>query len=70
MRKPCAVPRGHVARGYCLKHYEKWRKYGDPLAGYECDPLAGWKRQEIAPGVSRCPKDSDNAATIRSWVAA
>ena len=24
----------HQARSYCFKHWKKWRKYGDPLAGY------------------------------------
>ena len=24
----------HQARGYCFKHWKKWRKYGDPLGGY------------------------------------
>lgn len=26
--------KAHQARGWCWKHYQKWRKYGDPLAGF------------------------------------
>lgn len=25
--------RPHYAHGYCVKHYKRWRKYGDPLGG-------------------------------------
>ena len=28
----------HDARGYCSRHYQKFAKYGDPLAGYEKRP--------------------------------
>ena len=34
----CAVDdcdRPVLARGWCSKHYQKWRTYGDPCAGYE-----------------------------------
>lgn len=24
-----------IAKGLCSKHYQKWKKYGNPLAGYE-----------------------------------
>lgn len=36
----CARP--HDARGYCPVHYQRWRKYGDPLGGgpYYGAPLA------------------------------
>lgn len=27
----CAKP--HLARGYCSAHWERWRRYGDPLGG-------------------------------------
>ena len=30
----CSVdgcPDGHHAKGYCQKHYRKWKNYGDPL---------------------------------------
>jgi len=33
---PCTVEgcdRKHFGRGYCSRHYYKWSKYGDPLAG-------------------------------------
>lgn len=33
---PCAVqdcPGSRSAKGYCTKHYQKFKKYGDPLAG-------------------------------------
>jgi len=35
--------RKHFGRGYCRRHYYKWRKYGDPLAGgrhYETPELS------------------------------
>lgn len=25
--------RAHIARGYCTRHYQKWRAHGDPLGG-------------------------------------
>ena len=36
MRSKCTIPGcGRVlkGRGYCMRHWLKWRKYGDPLAG-------------------------------------
>lgn len=27
------VPAGRIIRGWCPKHYQRWRKYGDPLGG-------------------------------------
>lgn len=30
----------HEGRGYCNRHLLKYRKYGDPLAGYEIDQAA------------------------------
>lgn len=33
----------HLARGWCSKHYKKWRKYGDPLAFREIHKKGeGW----------------------------
>ena len=26
--------RNHIARGYCTKHYQRWAKFGDPLADH------------------------------------
>jgi hypothetical protein len=33
-RKPCSVAgcgRKSVGKGFCNKHYERWKKHGDPL---------------------------------------
>lgn len=35
-RAPCAIDgcdRPHKARGWCVVHYERWRRHGDPTAG-------------------------------------
>lgn len=35
-RGQCSVgecERSHYGHGYCLAHYKRWKKYGDPLAG-------------------------------------
>lgn len=37
----CSVPgcgKQHLARGWCTQHYQRWRKYGDPL---ECNKYEG-----------------------------
>lgn len=38
IRKPTGIPckiegcdRSHVARGFCQRHYRRWKKHGDPL---------------------------------------
>ena len=34
-KKTCTIDecgKPHLARGWCSAHYDKWRKYGDPLA--------------------------------------
>jgi len=39
----CSIPEcpdPHVARGWCWRHYARWRKYGNPLA---------WKRASPGP---------------------
>lgn len=70
MTKICSVAgcsNTSSSRGYCNKHYLKWRKFGDPLAGISYSP-------DRAPGkgkgyinrdgyfcVNRKPKHIDNA---------
>jgi transcriptional regulator with XRE-family HTH domain len=37
----CAIPdcpAPHTARGWCWRHYQRWRKYGDPLAWRRAPP--------------------------------
>jgi transcriptional regulator with XRE-family HTH domain len=48
--------REHKARGFCQMHYQKWRKYGDPLVeknqkniGLECS-VAGCELRAVAKG--------------------
>lgn len=40
--KTCSVEgceNKHYGKGLCNKHFQKWRKHGDPLAGRECSPV-------------------------------
>ncbi len=48
------------ARGLCNKHWEKLRRYGDPLGGREYSAKA--MREQIGVGVTRCPPDKENVA--------
>lgn len=47
-RRTCSIPgcgRSVLARGWCNRHYCRWREHGDPLAGR---PRAGaWTRREL-----------------------
>lgn len=39
--KTCTISgcdRPHIARGWCSRHYERWRSSGDPLAAPRYDP--------------------------------
>lgn len=38
--------RKHHAKGYCNKHYNKWRVYGDPVAGRFLDTTPIWTRKQ------------------------
>jgi hypothetical protein len=39
--------RTHFGKGYCVKHYKRWAKYGDPLAG-STEHGAAWRFIEAA----------------------
>lgn len=45
------------ARGFCKKHYKKWVRYGDPLAG-----VRNWDHDDVC-SVEGC----DNPHKARSW---
>src|SRR5690625_7491880 len=49
--------RPHEARGWCKAHYERWRKYGDPLASTRAvrggREMEGWERRHYAKGWCR-----------------
>lgn len=49
------------SRGWCQKHYLKWRKYGDPTAGLERDERNRNAGQECRIG------DCENPAISRGW---
>lgn len=39
MSKKCTVTncnRPHYGKGYCSMHYQKWKRYGDPVNIYIC----------------------------------
>ena len=46
---------GRVTRGMCPKHYAKWSKYGDPLAGkqHHSDPVESLAAHSIDEGDCR-----------------
>lgn len=49
MKKGCSVkgcPDAHEARGFCNKHYIRWKKYGDPLV-YRHGRERGAKLSEV-----------------------
>lgn len=54
-KRTCSIDgceRPHEARGWCNRHYEKWRAHGDPLAIRRGEGSADhrfWKRVEIQP---------------------
>jgi hypothetical protein len=63
---PCKVdgcPSRHYARGWCVKHYNRWRKHGDPLVSRTCPREAtdeerlrftGWTEVVRRPDLGPC----------------
>lgn len=59
---PCAIAGCvdlHVARGWCHRHWERWRRYGDPLGG-------GPDRGKRQPGPF--PSDAELRRLAREYV--
>lgn len=47
--KKCNIPgcdRAHRARGWCTRHYERWKRHGDPMAVF-VGPRVRWIREHV-----------------------
>lgn len=38
---------GNIKNGFCTKHYSRWRRYGDPIAGGPEQDRSKWKTVEV-----------------------
>jgi hypothetical protein len=47
----------HEARGFCMRHYNRWRRYGDVLASI---PFGGERRAVTGPFHCTCPISRPN----------
>lgn len=53
-------PKPHYSRGFCTLHYQKHRKYGDPLATFNRQRrVAKTAPQKLACEIAGCKKQSD-----------
>lgn len=55
--RTCSIPncdRPSVARGWCSPHWQRWRRYGDPLASAPRRAFDPWTRIDTAQGDDQC----------------
>jgi hypothetical protein len=54
----------HLSRRLCVKHYMKWKKYGDPLAGHERKQNGEGGITDSLPGIDA----AGGRVIVVSWI--